>query len=446
MEAAATDGKSKTQKQGISSADASLDEAGLSIPPSSSFSKPSRNESSSSLKILGPKSSDNSSIQPGMRRRRSSAGEISLSSPAKESWLGKNGEQHTLKPSTSMTAMLDEYEKQPYDTSAKQRVPSWCDRVLWKSNIVVETEANGAHLASKGVLSNLDDSHRTRNRKASALSHAFHPERRKRDKRRSISFVAERRPSSRKSLGTPLSESYAPEETSSRRALSPRRRWFHRKGSDSHIKRSATFDYRNVECPSGAGEDGRFRKRTMSAVELPLAQKLASSPSGDVDFRKSRNSLHFSPRQLEGASSSQKSYFQNASNSNHQQRPQDVSPAQVHHALAASPTIRGAQLADAMPESGNGSARKFSWWNDLVTGHLPSLFTPSGAMTAFSNLSGRNDSVHPARSTDVREELAGPRRGEVECLLYKSLDDREMRLLEGRSDHRPVIWVGSIGV
>lgn len=32
-----------------------------------------------------------------------------------------------------------------------------------------------------------------------------------------------------------------------------------------------------------------------------------------------------------------------------------------------------------------------------------------------------------------------PRKGDVVCLGYDSLDDRAMRRLEGRSDHRPVI-------
>jgi hypothetical protein len=34
---------------------------------------------------------------------------------------------------------------------------------------------------------------------------------------------------------------------------------------------------------------------------------------------------------------------------------------------------------------------------------------------------------------------APPAKGDVVCLSYRSLDDREMRVLEGRSDHRPVI-------
>lgn len=35
--------------------------------------------------------------------------------------------------------------------------------------------------------------------------------------------------------------------------------------------------------------------------------------------------------------------------------------------------------------------------------------------------------------------LALPRRGDVICLGYNTLDDRQMRRLEGKSDHRPVV-------
>lgn len=44
-----------------------------------------------------------------------------------------------------------------------------------------------------------------------------------------------------------------------------------------------------------------------------------------------------------------------------------------------------------------------------------------------------------SESLHVPQGPPPPVRGDVVCLSYRSLDDREMRLLEGRSDHRPVI-------
>jgi hypothetical protein len=43
-------------------------------------------------------------------------------------------------------------------------------------------------------------------------------------------------------------------------------------------------------------------------------------------------------------------------------------------------------------------------------------------------------------------ESPRPRKGDVVCLSYRTLDDRGMRRLEGRSDHRPVIGVYAIYV
>jgi hypothetical protein len=45
---------------------------------------------------------------------------------------------------------------------------------------------------------------------------------------------------------------------------------------------------------------------------------------------------------------------------------------------------------------------------------------------------------------DVVTESPRPRKGDVVCLSYRTLDDRGMRRLEGRSDHRPVIGVYAI--
>ncbi|KAF7330417.1 Inositol polyphosphate phosphatase [Mycena venus] len=54
------------------------------------------------------------------------------------------------------------------------------------------------------------------------------------------------------------------------------------------------------------------------------------------------------------------------------------------------------------------------------------------------NSTPSTSSQDPTLSTDVLPPRP-PRRGEVLCLNYNTLDDRGMRRLEGRSDHRPVI-------
>lgn len=99
---------------------------------------------------------------------------------------------------------------------------------------------------------------------------------------------------------------------------------------------------------------------------------------------------------------------------------------------------------------GSGSGRIATWWSS----HVPVLMSTHRAVAAFTSLGnagrGAGDQADKAgavvNKTPVALEIVGPRRGVVECLLYKSLDDQEMRALEGRSDHRPVIWVGSVGI
>jgi hypothetical protein len=45
----------------------------------------------------------------------------------------------------------------------------------------------------------------------------------------------------------------------------------------------------------------------------------------------------------------------------------------------------------------------------------------------------------PAPDSPIMQVKPKPRRGDVVCLSYDTLDDRGMRRLQGRSDHRPVI-------
>ena len=60
------------------------------------------------------------------------------------------------------------------------------------------------------------------------------------------------------------------------------------------------------------------------------------------------------------------------------------------------------------------------------------------------------EQAQPPLETLVRpqEKLAvyGPRSGEVFTMTYRSLEDREMQILEARSDHRPVIYACAVGI
>lgn len=62
---------------------------------------------------------------------------------------------------------------------------------------------------------------------------------------------------------------------------------------------------------------------------------------------------------------------------------------------------------------------------------LPSFLSHSSSVTQSST------SIEPPTSSELSPNL--PRKGDVVCLAYNTLDDRGMRRLEGRSDHRPVI-------
>jgi hypothetical protein len=54
-------------------------------------------------------------------------------------------------------------------------------------------------------------------------------------------------------------------------------------------------------------------------------------------------------------------------------------------------------------------------------------------------LSRDSTAVVSSEPDTLSESTPQPRRGDVVCLSYDTLDDRAMRRLEGRSDHRPVI-------
>jgi hypothetical protein len=78
----------------------------------------------------------------------------------------------------------------------------------------------------------------------------------------------------------------------------------------------------------------------------------------------------------------------------------------------------------------------------------PLATTPSSsAISSALDVAIHPPSPSPSPPPSARPfESSRPRKGDVVCLSYKTLDDQGMRRLEGRSDHRPVIGVYAIYV
>ncbi|KAI0926293.1 hypothetical protein AcW1_008502 [Taiwanofungus camphoratus] len=291
------------------------------------------------------------------------------------SYLVENTSSNELLGSVPKHDMKPEY-KGVYDSSHKQRVPSWCDRILWKSTVQPDSDPG-------------DEDHRPVHSSRIRISNIFHALRPLSARSRKNSYNSATSVEMVQTGGGDehyLSTAGADFEEGHGLQI-PSTSWNHPFRSPSRMSHTKSIDSLGDQLPS---IQTTFRNAEMTEIRPSSRTRSISSPVPLI----------------------------------HAQTMPPVVPINWCNPDGSAEQNTSPQTSTSLSLTAPSQAPPSSRWR----GFLP--FLHRDASVPATVVLDDTPELHRGRQ---------PRRGDVVCLGYDTLGDRAMRRLEGRSDHRPVI-------